>query len=218
YDGDTNKNLKVDDEEIAVIPLQGDGDFRSPECIEMLKEADIVVTNPPFSLFREYMAQLIKYDKKFIVLGNMNAISYKEIFPLIKDNKLWLGCNGSGHTFIKPDGSEHKLGFTTWWTNLDHKKRHDNIDSKVPYIPNNYPLYDNYNAINIDKVKDIPCDYDGYMGVPISFLFKLNPEEVEILGITKNWDTCEAIKSDATTKDPFLDGNGKYARLIIRRL
>ncbi|MBR6650800.1 MAG: adenine-specific methyltransferase EcoRI family protein [Clostridia bacterium] len=178
--------------------LDGDGDFRSPECIEILKQADIVVTNPPFSLFREYIAQLVEYDKKFLVIGNQNAITYKEIFPLIKDNKLWLGVsmNGSNRYFQVPDDypltektgkivDGKKYAFVksvVWFTNLETPKRRVKIELYKKYTPEEYPKYDNYNAINIDKVSEIPEDYYGEMGVPVTFLHKYNPEQFEIIG------------------------------------
>ncbi len=188
YEGDKNGNNIPDDEEIEVLPLKGDGDFRSPECIAFLKEADIVVTNPLFSLFREYLAQLIKYDKKFLIIGHQNAIKYKEIFPLIKENKLWLGYGfkgGAGH-FIsqyedKATAGNHKEGMirvsgVTWFTNMEIKKRHEDIILYNKYSPEEYPEYANYDAIDVSKTAEIPCDYFGEMGVPITFMDKYNPE------------------------------------------
>ena len=175
--------------------LDGDGDFRSPECIEILKQADIVVTNPPFSLFRDFVAQLIEYDKKFIIIGNQNAITYREIFPLLRDNKMWLGNGFKGNVgFFKSPyedvavSSQHKNGFirvsgVMWFTNLDIKKRHEILDLYKKYNPEEYPKYENYNAINVDKTADIPEDYDGEMGVPITFLDKYNPDQFEIIGL-----------------------------------
>ena len=196
YEGDKNGDHIPNAEEIGVRPLKGDGDFRSKECIELLKEADIVVTNPPFSLFREYVTQLMEYDKKFLIIGHQNAIKYKEIFPLIKENKLWLGYGfkgGAGH-FIshyedKATAGDHREGMirvsgVTWFTNLEIKKRHEDIILYKHYIPEEYPTYANYNAIDVSKTADIPCDYDGLMGVPITFLDKYNPEQFEIVGIT----------------------------------
>ena len=178
--------------------LNGDGDFRSDECIEILKESDIVVTNPPFSLFREYVAQLIEYDKKFLIIGNQNAITYKEIFPLIKENKMWLGIsmNGSNRYFQVPDDypltektgkieGGKKFAFVksvVWFSNLETPKRREEIELYKKYTPEEYPQYDNYNAINIDKVSDIPEDYYGEMGVPVTFLHKYNPNQFEIIG------------------------------------
>ena len=178
--------------------LEGNGDFRSTECIEILKEADIIVTNPPFSLFRDYVAQLIEYDKKFLIIGNQNAITYKEIFPLIKDNKMWLGVsmNGSNRYFRVPDDypltektgkiiDGKKYAFVksvVWFTNLETPKRREEIDLYKKYSAEEYPIYDNYDAINVDKVSDIPEDYYGEMGVPVTFLHKYNPNQFEIIG------------------------------------
>lgn len=189
--------LKSSDNNVKA-ELKGNGDFRSQECIELLKQADIVVTNPPFSLFREYVAQLVKFDKKFLIIGNMNAITYKEIFPLIKDNKLWLGVTrqGTGSMWFKvpsdfPIKSGQKtengvryqtIGSTAWFTNLDHSRRHEELILIKQYTPEEYPTYDNYKAINVNKVADIPCDYDGIIGVPITFLGSYNPNQFEILG------------------------------------
>ena len=176
--------------------LNGDGDFRSNECIELLKQADIVVTNPPFSLFREYVAQLIEYNKKFLIIGNINAITYKEIFKLIKEEKIW-----GGYIFNKTlefgvpidykgeikNGKKYgKVPSITWFTNLPTTKRAEGLILYKNYIPNEYPKYDNYNAINVNKVTDIPCDYYGYMGVPITFLDKYNPEQFEIIGLLQS--------------------------------
>lgn len=164
--------------------LQGNGDFRSEEVVRLLKESDIVVTNPPFSLFREYIAQLMKYDKKFLVIGNMNAITYKEIFPLLKDDKMWIGYT-KPKEFVQPDGSSKKIGLVTWFTNLEIQKHNDFLDLRGNYYsPEEYPKYDNYDAINVNRVKDIPCDYDGVMGVPVTFLDKYNPNQFEVLGLT----------------------------------
>lgn len=164
--------------------LKGDGDFRSDECIELLKEADIVVTNPPFSLFREYVAQLMEYKKKFLIIGNKNALTYKEIFPLIKENKIWIGFN-SPNEFIRPNGTITKnvAGLTRWFTNLEVSKRHENLTLYKKYNPDEYPKYDNYDAIEVSKVAEIPYDYEGAMGVPITFIDKYNPEQFEIIAL-----------------------------------
>lgn len=186
--------------------LKGDGDFRSAECIELLKEADIVVTNPPFSLFREYVAQLMKYDKQFLIIGSQNNVTYKEIFPLLKDNKLWLGYKSGDMAFTVPDSYEARetrfwidengqkwrsLGNICWFTNLDIKKRHEELVLFRNYSAEKYPHYDNYDAIEVSKVSEIPCDYIGTMGVPITFLDKYNPEQFEILGINAGRDEFE---------------------------
>lgn len=161
--------------------LRGNGDFRSKECIELLKEADIVVTNPPFSLFREYIAQLMEYEKKFLIIGSLNAINYREIFPFIKKNEIWLGINNGAKAYNKPDGTIQKMGNTGWFTNLPHKHRNEEIDLVCRYSPEDYDHYDNYNAIEVSKVTDIPCDYEGVMGVPMTFLDKYCPNQFEII-------------------------------------
>ena len=169
--------------ENELTELKGDGDFRSDECIELLKECDIVVTNPPFSLFREYMAQLVKYEKSFIIIGNQNATHYKEIFPLLQNNKVWLGYN-SVKEFMRPDGSMQSFGNVMWYTNLDIKKRHEEMILIKRYNPDEYPPFDNYDAIEVSQVKNIPCDYEGVMGVPDSFLLQYNPDQFELLGVS----------------------------------
>ena len=198
YNGDLDGNRIPDPEEIGIHYFQGDGDFRSKECIELLKEADIVVTNPPFSLFREYVAQLIEYDKKFLIIGHQNAIHYTEIFPLIKNNKVWTGfCSGSksymvpddydgNSTYIGNDGKKYaKMGNTLWFTNLDISKRHEELILFNHYTPEEYPKYENFDAIEVSKTAEIPCDYNGMMGVPDTFVDKYNPEQFEILGIAE---------------------------------
>lgn len=172
--------------ENELMELEGDGDFRSEECLALLDEADIVVTNPPFSLFREYVATLIEHGKKFVIVGNKNAITYKEIFPLLKDDVVWLGCE-SPCEFFTPEGMTKKVnGLTRWFTNLDIKKRHEELILVKKYAghEDEYPTYDNYDAIEVSKVADIPFDYDGVMGVPITFLDKYSPDQFEILGLT----------------------------------
>ena len=210
--------------------LQGDGDFRSEECIELLKEADVVVTNPPFSLFREYVAQLIAYDKKFIIIGNQNAVTYKEIFPLIKDNKIWYGVSihSHGRDFKVP--SDYPLDayeFRTdeqgnkyinvkgvrWFTNIDYEQRHEDFILFRQYTPEEYPCYDSYDAINVDKTADIPCDYFGIMGVPISFLDKYSPEQFEIIGLDRYTVPKEFLVGGRLA----IGGKPKYARILIHR-
>ena len=175
-----------DDNDIEVgvkTPLEGNGDFRNKECLDLLDECDIVVTNPPFSLFREYAAVLMEYQKKFLIIGNKNAITYKEFFPLLKNDEVWIGCN-SPSEFSTPDGLTKKLnGLTRWFTNLDVAKRHEKLILWKKYTPEEYQTYDNYSAINVDKVSEIPCDYNGVMGVPITFMDKYNPEQFEIIGL-----------------------------------
>ena len=210
-----------------------DGDFRSDECVELLKQSDIVVTNPPFSLLREYVEQLVEYNKKFVIIGNTNAITYKEIWPLIQDSRLWLGVQSpkrfivgdtmpdkAGQTINQSGKREQAFGNILWFTNLDHAKRHDELPLGKRYTPDEYPKYDNYDAINVNKVKDIPQDYDGMMGVPITFLDKWNPEQFEILGISEQnvsggsnglWD------SGSRVKHPLILGDRVYSRVFVRR-
>lgn len=198
--------------------LNQNGDFRSEECIELLKQADIVVTNPPFSLFREYVAQLIEYEKKFLIIGSLNAITYKEFFPLLKNNKIWLGYNHVKE-FLNANGEKQKFGNVLWYTNLDHDKRHEDLLLYKKYNPEEFPKYDNYDAINVDKVSDIPVDYDGVMGVPITFLDKYNPEQFEILN-ANNYRTSDtvSIKEHGLVKDKdgIINGKPKYVRMLIK--
>ena len=224
YHGDQDGNSRPDPHEIDVKPLEGDGDFRSAECIELLKQSDIVVTNPPFSKFREYVAQLMKYDKKFLIIGHQNSITYKEIFPLIKENKIWLGMGfkgGAGHFISRYEdtatATDRKEGMIRvsgvhWFTNLPHKKRNEELILYRKYSPEEYPHYDNYDAIEVSKTKDIPKNWGGAMGVPISFLDKYNPEQFEILGMDS------PLIKDLTGKVSRFWINGKeiYARIVIR--
>ena len=234
--------------------LEGDGDFRSDECVEILKEADIVCTNPPFSLFREYVGQLVKYDKQFLIIGNQNAITYKEIFPLIKNNEIWMGysIHSGDREFRVPDdypleaagyrideqGKKYiRVKGVRWYTNLDYVERHTDIDLYKRYTPEEYPHYDNYDAINVDKTADIPEDYYGVMGVPITFLDKYNPDQFEILGMCENLDLYGLKTRVYTTqecRDRYFELFGKkgtydlnaagvvngkkvYQRILIRR-
>ena len=184
YDAEKSTyKMEYDGENEPVITdLEGNGDFRSPECIELLQEADIVVTNPPFSLFREYVAQLMQYEKKFLIIGNLHAITYKDFFPYLQRNMVWFGFNNV-KSFIEPDGSIKKFGNIGWYTNLDHNKRHEELILYKNFSPDEYPKYDNYDAIEVGYVADIPVDYKGVMGVPISFLDKYCPEQFEIVGM-----------------------------------
>ena len=230
YNGDKNGNRVPDPEEIGINYLKGDGDFRSAECIELLKQADIVVTNPPFSLFREYVAQLIKYDKKFVIIGHQNAISYREIFPLIKNNQIWIGYGfkgGAGHFISKYEDTatagNHIKGMirvsgVIWFTNLEIEKRHENLILYKAYNPSDYPKFDNYDAINVDKTSDIPMDYYGIMGVPITFLDKYNPEQFEIIDAIGRYSMIYGPTPE--TQGKYLTdvyGKHKYARILIRR-
>lgn len=232
YTGDKDGNGIPTPEEIEVKLLKGDGDFRSQECIELLKQADIVVTNPPFSLFREYVAQLVAYDKSFIIIGHQNAITYKEIFPLIKNNRLWLGFGfkGSAAHFINhhyedyATASDHKEGMirvsgVMWYTNLDIKKRHEKIVLYKKYTPAEYPKYDNYNAIEVSKSSEIPYDYNGAMGVPITFMTKYNPEQFEILGATESEGkgfSNGLWHAESKVAQPLINGKKIYKRIFIK--
>lgn len=220
YDGDKNGNHIPDPSGMEVLPLNGDGDFRSSECIELLKQADIVCTNPPFSLFREYVAQLIKYDKKFLIIGNQNAIHYREIFPLIKNNQVWLGygfhrncahfISRYADTAVDTDHREGmiRVSGVTWFTNLEISKRHEELILYKTYTPEEYPRYDNYDAINVDNTNSIPADYEGLMGVPITFIYKYCPEQFEIIGTS----------TDSMPKGaPYLAGKRIYERIIIKK-
>ena len=212
----------------TTTPLKGNGDFRSPEVIELLKQADVVVTNPPFSLFREYIAQLMECDKSFLIIGNINAISYKEVFPHIASNKLWLGIN-TVRRFVQPSGDLYEAARTYWFTNLPHSKRNEEIILYQTYEGNeeNYPKYDNYDAIEVSKTKDIPLDYKGYMGVPITFLDKYNPNQFEIIGSFNNGEhgrmlgakKVEAISGGKTQKwaGPVVNKKPLFKRVIIKR-
>ena len=238
YEGDKNGNHIPDAEEIGVKPLEGDGDFRSKECIKLLDEADIVVTNPPFSLFREYVAQLIEHGKQFLIIGNVNAITYKEIFPLIRDNRLWMGASihSGDRKFWVPDNYELnaagcgidetgrkyiRVKGVRWFTNLDYKERHEDLILYKLYSPEVYPTYDNYEAINVDKTSDIPCDYDGVMGVPITFLDKYNPEQFDILGMCAsagyNANIVGIPFRGGRDARPLVNGKNTYARIFIQK-
>ena len=226
YNGDKNGDKTPNAEEIGIIELQGDGDFRSAESIELLKQADIVVTNPPFSLFREYVAQLIEFDKKFLIVGTQNSITTKEIFSLLKENKIWLGHKAGDMSFIVPDEYEMRdtrswrdekgnnwrsLGNTCWFTNLDHSKRHEELDLFKHYTPQEYPKYDNYDAINVNRVAEIPQDYKGVMGVPITFLDKYNPKQFELIGIDRYVEDNPNFGKRFT-----INGKEIYARILIK--
>ncbi|MEE3485977.1 MAG: adenine-specific methyltransferase EcoRI family protein [Bacteroidales bacterium] len=200
----------------TITPLKTNGDFRSPECIELLKEATIICTNPPFSIAREFYPQLIEYQKKFIIIGDLNWITYKNIFPLLRDNKMWLGYNPVKE-FKQPDGTIKKFGNKLWYTNLDIDKRHEDLDLIEHYSPEKYIKYENYDAIEVSKVLNIPVDYDGVMGVPISFLDKYCPEQFEILGISG--DLAKPLVIDGKRKSGrfYINGKRMYDRIVIRR-
>ena len=219
YEGDKDGNKIPSKEEIDLIKLEGDGDFRSRECIEFLKQADIVVTNPPFSLFREYVGQLVKYNKKFLIIGSQNAITYKEIFPLIRENKIWLG-NNQVKEFLQPDGTIKTFGNISWYTNLEHNKRHEKMILVKKYKDNEkeYPKYDNYDAIEVSKVANIPVDYDGYMGVPITFLDKYTPEQFELVGMGEdNGRGFSGGVWNGGSASCLVNGKPKFKRLFIKR-
>ena len=217
-----------------VMTVLETGDFRSKECVELLKEADVVVTNPPFSLFREHVGQIMKYGKKFLVIGNVNAISYKEIFQLIRDDKTWLGYKSGNMAFKVPDDYEERatrfwidadgqkwrsMGNICWYTNLDIKKRHEELDLVCHYSPEEYPKYDNYDAIEVSKTAEIPCDYEGVMGVPVTFLDKYCPEQFSLLGMCASSYNAEIVGIPFLGgKDgrPLINGKNTYARIFIR--
>ena len=209
----------------ALTLLQGDGDFRSDECVELLKQADVVVTNPPFSLFREYMAQLMEYEKSFIIIGNQNAITYREIFPLVRDNKVWLGYNNGHFWFKVPETYEEKktdfkidengqkwrrMGNICWFTNVDIEKRHEDMTLFRTYSPDVYPKYDDYDAIEVSRTANIPCDYYGVMGVPITFMQYYNPNQFTIIGLDDH-------RVEWVGHGPKLNGKTLYRRVIIQR-
>ena len=237
YEGDINGNRIVDNEEIVVTELNGDGDFRSEECIEFLKEADVVVTNPPFSLFREYVAQLMEYGKKFLILGNNNAINDMDIFPLFKSNQIWYGYNTNKTLeFSMPMNYEKwqriegnrkygKVPAISWFTNIEHKKRNQPLDLYKKYS-NEYPKYDNYDAIEVSKVADIPMDYNGVCGVPITFMNVYCPSQFEIIGIsdrhnssglrTKVYTNEDMPKANDYNRTPCIKTENGYKSLYMR--
>lgn len=201
-----------------------DGDFRNKECLDLLDECDIVVTNPAFSLFREYVAVLMEHKKKFLIIGSKNAITYKEFFPLLRDDKVWIGYT-SVKEFLQPDGSIKKFGNIGWFTNLDVTKRHEKLILWKNYSPEEYPKYDNYDAINVDKVSEIPCDYYGVMGVPITFLDKYSPDQFEIIGMAAGNSRATGLYG-AVVHTPHPEDRGgcgvvnnirQYVRILIRR-
>jgi len=225
--------LEYDGKEIVKTDLKQNGDFRSPECQEMLKLSDIVCTNPPFSLFREFLCQIMEHDKKFIIIGSQNAITYKDVFSLMKENKIWLGHKAGAFKFEVPsdydignletgdDGRKYaKLGNIAWFTNLETAKRYEKLIMYKTYNEIDYPKYDNYDAINVDKVADIPVDYFGVMGVPITFMDKYNPEQFEILNCNdyiSNPKTPIKTHGLVKDKDSAINGQPKYVRILIKR-
>ena len=220
YEGDKNGNFMVDDAEVVMAELEGNGDFRSEECIELLKECDVVVTNPPFSLFREYVAQLMKYGKKFLIIGNKNAITYKEIFPYIKNNELWLGITNPDE-YRLPNGeiTQSVKGLCRWFTNIPHNRRNTELDLYKNYSADEYPKYDNYDAIEVSRVENIPTDYEGVMGVPITFLDKYCPTQFEIIGMAEDNGKGQSYdaKWDGLNPHCVIHGKNMYKRIFIRK-
>jgi hypothetical protein len=229
YTGNKKGGNVPDINDIGIKHLKGNGDFRSKECIELLRQADIVVTNPPFSLFREYVAQLVEYQKKFLIIGHQNAITYKEVFRLVKDNKIWLGYGfrRSCAHFINvhyediATDRDHREGMirvsgVVWFTNLDTTKRHEDLILYKKYTSKEYPKYDNYDAIEVSKVAEIPMDYDGVMGVPVTFLDKFNPDQFEIIGSADDKEFYPIIfgKYDGRIT---IQGKQPFKRLFIRK-
>lgn len=220
---DINRNCDIDGKKVTKTLLNGDGDFRSDEVITLLKEADIVVTNPPFSLLREFVSQLFEYEKKFLIVANINFITCKEIFPLVKENKMWLGYKSGAQEFEVPEeyGRDNsyksdnkryaKFGNICWLTNLDIKKRHEPLPFYKNYSPEEFKKYDGYDAIEVSRVSEIPFDYDGVMGVPITFLYKYNPDQFEILGLDRYVEN-----SPHYGKRFSLKGKETYARVMIK--
>lgn len=224
---DVTGDGQINEKDIVEKPFSQNGDFRSPECVELLKSADVVVTNPPFSLFREYVGQLMEYKKSFLIVGRMTAVTYKEILPLFMNGKMWLGRTSGHFWFRVPDWYESKktdfkiddqgnhwrrMGNICWFTNIDYKERHMDLLLYKKYNPLDYPRYDNYDAIDVSAVKDIPVDYYGVMGVPTTFLSKWNPDQFEILGDSRYHDG--SLESNDIN---FINGKAKFRRILIRR-
>ena len=219
-DGQSYKVWTNDGDNIIQEDLAGNGDFRSPECIEILKECDIICTNPPFSLFREFVDAIITHNKQFLIIGNQNAFTYKEIFKLIKENKIWTGYN-MVKQFNQPDGSIKKFGNVCWFTNMTTVKRNEEFVLTKEYNPINYPEYENYKAIEVDRIVNIPKDYYDVMGVPITFINKYNPNQFEILGHTTSSDKSPEVEKLRTNpkyrNGARINGKEKYHRVFIRR-
>lgn len=226
---DVDGDGKITRKDIIRTPLRQNGDFRSPECIEILKEADIVITNPPFSLFREYIAQLFEYQKKFLIIGNINAVKYKEVFPYVMTNKVWLGksIHSGDREFSVPDnyplnasgwrvdenGKKYiRVKGVRWFTNLEYPERYEDIPLFKHYTEEEYPKFDTYEAINVGETKNIPVDYDGVMGVPITFMDRYNPNQFEIIGELNHG--CDSIYD---LGKPIINGVEKFPRLLVRK-
>ena len=208
YTGGNDNDIEVG----VKTSLEGNGDFRNQECLNILDDADIVVTNPPFSLFREYVAVLMEHEKKFLIIGSLNAVKYSECFPFIINNQMWLG-NNNIHNFMQPDGTVKKFGNINWYTNLDFAKRHEKIILWKEYNDKEYPKYETYDAIEVSKVTNIPVNYNGIMGVPISFMSKYNPEQFEIVGEFNN-----GSDNIFDLAKPIINGKELYPRIAIRRI
>ena len=208
YTGGNDNDIEVG----VKTSLEGNGDFRSQECLDILDEADIVVTNPPFSLFREYVAVLMEHEKKFLIIGSLNAVKYSKCFPFIMNNQMWLG-NNNVHNFMQPDGTVKKFGNINWYTNLDFAKRHEKIILWKEYNDKEYPKYETYDAIEVSKVTNIPANYNGIMGVPISFMSKYNPEQFKIIGEFNN-----GSNNIFDLAKPIINGKALYPRIAIRRI
>ena len=208
YTGGNDNDIEVG----VKTSLEGNGDFRNQECLDILDEADIVVTNPPFSLFREYVAVLMGHEKKFLIIGSLNAVKYSECFPFIMNNQMWLG-NNNVHNFMQPDGTVKKFGNINWYTNLDFAKRREKIILWKEYNDKEYPKYETYDAIEVSKVTNIPVNYNGIMGVPISFMSKYNPEQFEIVG-----EFNHGSDNIFDLAKPIINGKELYPRIAIRRI
>lgn len=206
YTGGNDNDIEVG----VKTPLEGNGDFRNQECLDLLDEADIVVTNPPFSLFREYVAVLMEHEKKFLIIGSLNAVKYSECFPFIMNNQMWLG-NNNVHDFMQPDGTVKKFGNINWYTNLDFAKRHEKIILWKEYNDREYPKYETYDAIEVSKVTNIPVNYSGIMGVPVSFMSKYNPEQFEIVG-----EFNHGSDNIFDLAKPIINGKELFPRIAIR--
>ncbi len=221
----TPKYLDYDGSEVIFDHMKSDGDFRSRESVEFLKDADIVVTNPPFSLFRDFIAQLVEYDKQYLVVGNMNAITYRDIFPLIKEEKMWLGNKTAHWRFRTPEGKIESVGPIVWFTNLTYEYGDKGLDLTAEYDPEVYPKFDNYDAINVDRLEDIPKDYQGIMGVPVSYMIYHTPKQFDLLG-SRRWakskELLDAYTGDVRPKERekaiYIDGNEIHSRLFIRKV
>jgi hypothetical protein len=218
--GDANGDGYVDNLDYSETPLEGNGDFRSPECVALLKQADIVIGNPPFSLFREYIDQLMEHGKELVIIGNINALTYKNVFGYIQANRLWTG-NHHPKKFLQPDGSIKQLGNICWFTNMPVPKLLEPIELWRKYTPEMYPRYDNYDAINVNRVWDIPVDYPGVMGVPKTYLTVHCPAQFEIVGVDESagkGGSCGLWDEASGVAQPLVNGQRRFSRVFIRHL